>query len=157
MPFLCDYFGLDAPCCVALQGNHYFPESDFVEGLDEVASDLTPTLLLKAIDSESVECIMFDSILDSSNRNCLCLVLLYFSFSIQEHILEAPAKNLVVVHLLKPLIFRIFLHEITSAKSQPIKAFAKEEFSCALAVEKFSHVVVSSQTQISSPEGKAIG
>ena len=157
MPLLCNYFGLDTPCRIALQGNHYFPESNLIKGLDEVAPDLTPSLLLEAIIRKDVECIMFESILEPFNRDYLCLVLLDFLFSIQKHILEASAKKLVVVHLLKPLILRFFLDILTSANSQPIKASAKEELSCTLAVEKLGHVVLSGHRQILLPDGKAIG
>ena len=157
MPLLCNYFGLDTPCRVALQGKHYFTESDLIKGLYEVASNLTPSLLLKAIDSKSVECFKFESFLDSSDCNCFSLMLFYFPFGIQKYILKASAEKLVVAHLLKPLILSVFLDEITSANSQPIKAFAKEELGCTLAVEKLSHVILSGQRQVLSPEGEAIG
>ena len=142
MPLLCNCFGFEALCRVALQGKHYFTESDFVEGMDEAAPDLSPSLLLKAIHSKNVERMQFESILVSLSSYRLGLVLLLTPFGIQEHILEASAKKLVVVHLLKPLILHIFLGVITSANSQPIKALAKEEFSCTLRVEKLSHVVL---------------
>ena len=102
MPLLCNYFGLDTPCCVALQSKHYFTESDLIKGLYKVASNLTPSLLLKAIDSKSVECFKLESFLASWDCNCFSLVLLNFPFGIQEHILKASAKKLVAVHLLKP-------------------------------------------------------
>ena len=84
-------------------------------------------------------------------------MLLNFPFGVKEHILKASAKKLVAVHLLKPLILSVFLDIITSANSQPIKAFAKEELGCTLAVEKLSHVILPGQRQILSPEGEAIG
>ena len=83
-------------------------------------------------------------------------MLLDFTFSIKEHILEASAKKLVVVHLLKPLILSFFLDILSTANSQPIKASAKQELSCTLAIEKFGHVVLSSHRQIFLPNGEAI-
>ena len=141
MPLLCNYFSLHLPCRVALQGDHYFSESNFVEGLDEVASDLTPSLLLKAVHRKQAECVNFNTILASLGCNCLRLVALDTLFGIQGHILKASAKKLVIVHLLEPVILHIFLGIIASADPQPIKALAKEEFSCTLPVEELSHVV----------------